>query len=91
MTKWPKDVGLLACTMFLLFPLNIKRGHGAWNVREINGIAKGEGGEDVFRKRKFELLALNEKLIGNGEVSWCGMSGGSIIVQEAESAREVVA
>ena len=31
---------------------------------------------DVFRKGKFELLALTEtKLKGNGEVSWCGANG----------------
>ena len=30
---------------------------------------------DVFRKGKFELLALEMKMKGNGEVSWCEVNG----------------
>ena len=41
---------------------------------------------DVFRKGKFELLALTEtKLKGNGEVSWSGVNGIIVGVQEMES------
>ena len=47
---------------------------------------------DVFRKGKFELLALMEtKLKVNGEVSWCGVNGIIASVQEMERAREGVA
>ena len=49
---------------------------------------------NVFRKGKFELLALMEtKLKGNGEVSWCGKVVNGIIdsVREMERARESVA
>ena len=47
---------------------------------------------DVFRKGKFELLALMEtKLKGNAEVSWCGVNGIIAGVQEMETARESVA
>ncbi|MCQ7013011.1 hypothetical protein, partial [Clostridioides difficile] len=47
---------------------------------------------DVFRKGKFDLLALTEtKLKGNGEVSWCGVNGIIAGVQEMERAREGVA
>ena len=57
-----------------------------------NGTAKREEVVDVFRKGKFELLALIEaKLKGNGEVSWCGVSGIIAGVQEMERAREGVA
>ena len=38
---------------------------------------------DAFRKGKFELLALTEsKLKGNGEVSWTGVNGIVVGVQE---------
>ena len=54
-------------------------------------IAKREEVIDVFRKGKFELLALTEtKLEGNGEVQWRGMSGIVEGVQEIERARESV-
>ena len=47
---------------------------------------------DVFRKGKFELLALTEtKVKGNGEVSWRGVNGIITGVQEMERAREGVA
>ncbi|MCQ7056741.1 hypothetical protein, partial [Clostridioides difficile] len=47
---------------------------------------------DVFRKGKFDLLALTEtKLKGNGEVSWCGVNGIIAGVEEMERAREGVA
>ena len=56
---------------------------GTWNVRWINGIAKREEAEAVFKKRKFELLTLTEtKLKGNGEVSWYGVDGIIAGVQE---------
>ena len=46
---------------------------GTWNVREINGTVKREEVVNVFRKGKFELLALMEtKLKGNG--TWCGVN-----------------
>ena len=46
----------------------------------------------VFRKGKFELLALKEtKFKGNGELSWCGVNGIIAGVQEMERAREGVA
>ena len=47
---------------------------------------------DVFKKGKFELLALTEtKLKGNGKVSRCGANGILMDVQEIERAREGVA
>ena len=47
---------------------------------------------DVFRKRKFEFLALIEtKLKGYGEVSCCGVSGIIADVQEIERVKEGVA
>ena len=49
---------------------------GTWNIKGINGIAKREEEEeeDVFRRGKFELLALTQtKMKGDGEVSWCEM------------------
>ena len=47
---------------------------------------------DVFRKGKFELLALMEtKLKGNGEVSWFGVIGIIAGVQKVKRARESVA
>ena len=46
----------------------------------------------VFRKGKFELLALNEmKLKENGEVLWCVVNVFIGDVQEVERAREGVA
>ena len=46
----------------------------------------------VFRKGKFELLALTEtKLKGNGEVSGCGVNDIIAGVHEMERAREGVA
>ena len=48
--------------------------------------------EDVFRKGRFELLALTEmKLKGNGEVSWYEVNGIIAGVQGMERAREGVA
>ena len=47
---------------------------------------------DIFKKGKFELLALTEtKLKGKGEVSWCRVNGIISGVQEMERAREGVA
>ena len=64
---------------------------GACNLRGINGTAKRKEVVDVFRKGKFELLALSEtKLKGNGEVSWCGINSIIADVQEMERAREGV-
>ena len=60
-----------------------------WNVSWINGIAKREEMEDVFRKGNFELLDLTEtKLKGNEEVSWCGMNSIIVSVQEIERDRD---
>ena len=65
---------------------------GTWNVRGINGTTKREEAGEVFRERKFELLALTEtKLKRNGEVSWCGVKGIIAGVQEMERARKGVA
>ena len=51
----------------------------------INGIDKRE---EVFRKGKFEFLALTEtKLKGNGEVSWYRVNGIIAGIQEIEGAR----
>ena len=42
---------------------------------------------DVFRKGKFELLALTEtKLKGNGKAPWCGVNGIIVGVEEIERA-----
>ena len=47
---------------------------------------------NVFRKGKFELLALTEtRLKGNGEVSACGGEWYNYGCQEIERAREGVA
>ena len=47
---------------------------------------------DIFKTRKFELLALTEtKLKGKGEVSWSGVNVIFTSVQEMERAREGVA
>ena len=47
---------------------------------------------DVFRGRKFELLALAEtKLKRNGDASWYGVNGIIAGIQEMERAREGVA
>ena len=48
---------------------------GTWNVRGINGTTRKEEVVDVFRKGKFELLALTETILkGNGDVSWYGVN-----------------
>ena len=45
---------------------------GTWNVRGINGNAKREEVVDIFKKGKYEMLALTEtKLKAKGGVSWC--------------------
>ena len=65
---------------------------GTWNVRGINGTTKREQVVDVFRERKFELLALTEtKLKGKGEVSWSGINVIFGCVQEIERAKEGMA
>ena len=65
---------------------------GTWNVRGINGTTKREQVVDVFRERKFELLALTEtKLKWEGEISWCGINGIIAGVHEMKRAREGVA
>ena len=52
---------------------------------------KERGSGNIFRRRKFELLVLTEeKLKGNGAVSWCKVNG-IVGVQEIERARECVA
>ena len=53
----------------------------------INGIAKKEREKvrDVFRKGKFELLALTEpNMKGNGEILWCVVNGIITAVQGLE-------
>ena len=46
----------------------------------------------IFRKRKFELLALMEtKLKGNGDVLWYGVNGIIASIQEMKRFREGVA
>ena len=47
---------------------------------------------DIFKKGKFELLALTEtKLKGKGEVSWPGVNVIFASVQEMKRAKEGVA
>ena len=61
---------------------------GTWNVRGINDTTKREQVVDIFKKGKFELLALTEtKLKGEGEVSWCGVNDIISGVQEMKRAR----
>ena len=61
-------------------------------MRGINDTTKREEVVDIFKKGKFELLALMEKkLKGKGEVSWSGINVIFTGVQEMESAREGVA
>ena len=51
---------------------------GYWECKEEDqwDCKEREEGVDVFRRRKFEWLALIEtKVKGNGEVSWCGGNG----------------
>ena len=44
---------------------------GTWNVRRINDTTKRKEVVDIFKKGKFELLALTEtKLKWKGDVSW---------------------
>ena len=48
---------------------------GTWNVRGINDTKKREKVLDIFKKGKFELLALTEtKLKGKGGASWSGVN-----------------
>ena len=64
---------------------------GTWNVRGINYITKREEVVDIFKKGKFDLLALTEmKLKGEGEVSWVEVDGIISGVQEMERAKEWV-
>ena len=65
---------------------------GTWNVRGINDTTKREEVVDIFKKGKFDLLALMEsKLKGEGEVTWVEDNGIFSGVQEMERAREGVA
>ena len=43
---------------------------------------------DVFREGKFELLALEAKLKGNGEVSWCAVNGIMPVFRKWEELRK---
>ena len=46
-------------------------------MRGVNDTTKREEMVDIFKKGKFESLALTEtklKLKGKGEVSWCGVN-----------------
>ena len=61
-------------------------------MRGINDTNKREEGLDIFKKRKFDLLALTDtKLKGRGEVSWCEVNGIISGVREMERGREGVA
>ena len=54
-------------------------------MRGINDTNKREEGLDIFKKRKFDLLALTDtKLKGRGEVSWCEVNGIISGVREME-------
>ena len=54
-------------------------------MREINDTTKREEVVDIFKKGKFEFLALTEtKLKGKREVSWCEVNGIIFGVQEME-------
>ena len=65
---------------------------GTWNVKGINDAKKTEEVVDIFKKGKFEFLALTEtKLKGKGEVSWSGVNVILTGVHEMERAREGVA
>ena len=61
------------------------------NVRGINDATKREEVVDIFKEKKFELLALTEtKLKGKGEVSWLGVKVIIAGVQEMERSRDGV-
>ena len=65
---------------------------GTWNIRGINGIAKREEVVDVFREKKFVMLALTKtELKGKREVSWCGVNAIIAGAQEMERDREAMA
>jgi exonuclease III len=65
---------------------------GTWNVGGINGVEKREEVMNVFRKGKFDLLALTEtKMKGKGEDVWCGVKCVYAGVNENVRAREGVA
>ena len=61
-------------------------------MRRINDTTEREEVVDIFKKGKFELLALTEtKLKGKGEVSWSGVNVIFAGVHKMERAREGVA
>ena len=63
-----------------------------WNERGIDDTMKRKEVVDVFKKGKFEFLALMEKkLKGKEEVSWSGVNVIFASIQEMERARERVA
>ena len=66
---------------------------GTWNGKGINGIVKRKEVVDVFRKRRFELLASTEtKIKENGQILWlCGVDGVNSGVQKNKWAMKGVA
>ena len=65
---------------------------GTWNVGGMNKEDKRSQVMDVFRRGRFDLLALTEtKLKGNGEDEWCGVKCVYAGVEKNERAREGVA
>ena len=68
--RLPPHISLLSHNIILIVYLHFLCSFSSiltWNVRGKDGIVKREEVVDVFRKGKFELLALTEtKLKGNG-------------------------
>src|SRR5678815_2945242 len=63
------------------FRRNCMNRMGTWNVRGINVEEKRREVMDVFRKGKFDLLAVTEtKMKGNGENEWCGVKCVCVLV-----------
>ena len=58
-------------------------------MKRINDTKKREEEVYIFKKGKFDLIALTQtKLKGEGELSWCDVNGIISGVQEMEKARE---
>ena len=74
------------------FRRNCMNRMGTWNVRGINVEEKRREVMDVFRKGKFDLLAVTEtKMKGKGEIKWCDVKCVRAGVEENERGREGVA
>ena len=70
--SYPQTEGEVSPTPALYNSQNYVNRLGTWNVRGINDTTKREEVVDIFKKLRFELLALTEtKLKGEGESSWC--------------------